>query len=55
MHIGINVDPTGAPIAAIGLNYLNITDIKEFAQKVMIKYSDEIDDIILASTKVTGR
>lgn len=55
MHIGINVDPTGAPIAAIGLNYLNITDIKEFAQKVMTKYSDEIDDIILASTKVTGR
>lgn len=55
MHIGINIDPTGAPIDAIGLEFLKILDISSFAQSVMLKYSNEIDDIILASTKVTGR
>jgi len=55
IHIGINIDPSGAPIDAIGLNFLKIRDIKEFAKDIMVKYSQEIDDIILASTKVTGR
>lgn len=55
MHIGINIDPTGAPVDAIGLDFLNISDIEGFAKNVMLKYSQEIDDIILASTKVTGR
>ena len=31
-----------------------ITDIKEFAQEIMRRYSEEIEDIILASTKVRG-
>lgn len=55
MHIGINIDPTGAPIDAIGLSALKILDISSFAKNIMLKYSHEIDDIILASTKVTGR
>ncbi len=55
MHIGINVDPTGAPVDAIGLDFLKISDVKAFAREIMLKYSQEIDDIILASTKVTGR
>ncbi len=55
MHIGINIDPEGAPIKAIGLKDLGISDVNDFAQKVMVKYSQEIDDIILASTKVVGR
>jgi len=56
IHIGLNIDPTGAPVAAIGLTRdLNISDIKGFAKEVMVKYSQEIDDIILASTKVIGR
>lgn len=55
IHTGINIDPTGAPVEAIGLNFLKNLDIKEFANSVMIKYSHEIDDIILASTKVSGR
>ena len=55
IHTGINIDPSGAPVDAIGLNSLNIENVKEFAQKVMMKYSEEIDDIILASTKVSGR
>lgn len=55
IHVGINIDPTGAPVDAIGLDYLNICDIKGFAKDIMVKYSQEIDDIILASTKVIGR
>lgn len=55
IHTGINIDPTGAPIDAIGLEFLQIHDIKGFAENVMLKYSHEIEDIILASTKVTGR
>jgi len=55
IHVGINIDPTGAPVDAIGLNSLNIPNINEFAENIMLKYSQEIDDIILASTKVTGR
>jgi uncharacterized protein len=55
MHVGININPEGAPIDAIGLDFLKICDIKEFANNIMLKYSQEIDDIILASTKVTGR
>lgn len=55
IHVGINIDPTGAPVDAIGLDFLKIRNIEGFAQNIMLKYSQEIDDIILASTKVTGR
>lgn len=55
IHVGINIDPTGAPIDAIGLSNIDIFNINEFANNIMIKYSQEIDDIILASTKVIGR
>ena len=55
IHTGVNIDSEGAPIAACGLtNDLGITDIDEFANEIMQKYSEEIDDIILASTKVRG-
>lgn len=56
IHIGLNIDATGAPVSAIGLSRdLHIFDTKEFAQEIMVRYSEEIDDIILASTKVIGR
>lgn len=55
IHIGINIDPEGAPVDAIGLNSLKISDINKLAKDIMLRYSQEIDDIILASTKVTGR
>lgn len=55
IHTGINIDSTGAPVSASGLtNDLGIKDIEDFAQEVMDNYSDEIDDIIIASTKVRG-
>lgn len=55
IHTGINIDSTGAPVAACGLeNDLGINDIKEFAQEIMKNYVEELDDIVMASTKVRG-
>lgn len=55
IHTGINIDSTGAPIKACGLmSDLGINDTDEFAKEIMQKYSQEIDDIIMASTKVRG-
>lgn len=55
IHTGINILSDGAPIPVSGLKSdLEIGDIKEFALEVMENYSNEIEDIILASTKVRG-
>ena len=55
IHTGVNILSEGAPVKASGLtSELGITDIKEFALEVMKRYSEEIDDIILAGTKVRG-
>lgn len=55
IHTGINIDSAGAPVKACGLtNDLGVIDIEEFAKEIMDRYSEEIDDIILASTKVRG-
>ncbi len=55
IHTGININSQGAPVKASGLaSELGISDIKNFAKEIMDKYSQEIDDIILASTKVRG-
>lgn len=55
IHTGVNILSQGAPIPVCGLqSELNINDIKDFANDVMTRYSEEIDDIVLASTKVRG-
>ncbi len=55
IHTGINIDSTGAPVKASGLtSELKINDIRELAQEILKNYSEEIDDIVLASTKVRG-
>ena len=55
IHTGINIDSEGAPVKASGLtSELGITDIKELANEILEKYSQEISDIIMASTKVRG-
>ena len=55
IHTGINIDSSGAPVKASGLtSELGIKDVNEFALEVMDKYAKEIDDIIMASTKVRG-
>ena len=55
IHKGLNILSEGAPVAASGLkSELGIDDIKEFALQVMKRYSEELDDIVLAGTKVRG-
>ena len=55
IHTGLNIISDGAPVQAAGLtSELGISDIKAFAIDVMKKYSDEIEDIRLACTKVRG-
>ena len=55
IHTGLNILSEGAPVKAAGLrSELGINDIKEFALEVMKRYSEEIDDIILAAAKVRG-
>lgn len=55
IHTGVNIDSMGAPVKACGLsNDLGINDINDFAQEVLKNYSEEIDDIIMATTKVRG-
>ena len=55
IHTGLNILSEGAPVKACGLlSELNISDADNFAKEVMKRYSEEIDDIILASTKVRG-
>ena len=55
IHTGLNILSEGAPVKASGLtSELGINDIKEFAIEVMKRYSEEIEDIKLASTKVRG-
>ena len=55
IHTGLNILSEGAPVKASGLtSELGITDVKEFAIEIMKRYSEEIEDIILAGTKVRG-
>ena len=55
IHTGLNILSEGAPVKASGLtSELGISDIKEFALEVMKRYSEELEDINLASTKVRG-
>lgn len=55
IHTGLNIISDGAPVEASGLtSELGISDIENFALEVMKRYSEEIEDIKLASTKVRG-
>lgn len=55
IHTGININSDGAPVKACGLeNDLGICDIDTFAAEILERYSDEIDDIVMAAAKVRG-
>ena len=55
IHTGLNIESAGAPVSASGLtSELGIFDIKDLAIEIMNRYSEEIQDIIMASTKVRG-
>lgn len=55
IHTGVNILSEGAPILVSSLkDDLGIDNVKDFAIEVMTRYSEEIEDIVLASTKVRG-
>lgn len=55
IHTGININSEGAPVKACGLtNDLGLTDIQGFANEILENYALELEDIVLASTKVRG-
>lgn len=55
IHTGLNILSEGAPVQASGLkSELGIENIEEFAQEVMKRYAEELEDIVLASSKVRG-
>ena len=55
IHTGVNILSEGAPVKAAGLeSELGIKDTKNFATEVMKRYSEELEDIVLAAAKVRG-
>ena len=54
IHWGINIDSTGAPVKAIGLNQLdwNEEKIKQFASNLVHNFIKEVNDIQMACVKV---
>ena len=55
IHTGLNILSEDAPVKACGLSSeLGIDDIKAFALEVMKRYTEELEDIVLAGTKVRG-
>ena len=55
IHTGINIISSGAPVKASGLEEdMNIRDIETFANEILQNYSEELTDVVMASTKVRG-
>lgn len=52
-HCGINIDPSGAPVPAEGLDHLGVDPV-EFAGRVLARYTQECESVELALRKVRG-
>jgi len=55
IHVGLNIETQGTPVKTIGLNELGIGDINAFADKVMLRYKMELEQIYEARCKVKGK
>ncbi len=55
IHVGLNIETQGTPVKTIGLNELGINDISAFADKVMLRYKMELEQIYEARCKVKGK
>ena len=53
IHVGINVDAAGAPVAAVGLGEWNV-GVDALAEELLAAYAEENEDIYLATCKVRG-
>lgn len=54
IHTALNIIKEGAPIEASDLSEMGIKNIREFANKILEKYEEEISSIKLATYKVRG-
>jgi len=52
LHTGINIDPQGAPVPAIGLPELGISDPKAFAEGILARFHAEAESMEWACAKV---
>lgn len=52
-HFGVNDDPLGAPVAAVGLSELGV-DARAFARAVLKRYVEECESVEFAIRKVRG-
>lgn len=50
-HVGINIDPQGAPVPAVGLSELGV-DPGEYGQRVLDAYAEECQSVEKALRKV---
>ncbi|MGD9497131.1 MAG: DUF366 family protein [Armatimonadota bacterium] len=53
IHVGLNIDPAGAPVPAVGLAQWGV-DADELGAQVLDAYAREIADVQLAACKVRG-
>ena len=53
IHVGINIDPSGAPVAAVGIAEWGV-DPESLARELLAAYAAELADIALARCKVRG-
>lgn len=51
IHFGVNVDPTGAPVPAVGLAELGVDPV-EFAHRLLAAYAEEMAGLERACGKV---
>ncbi|MFH0799038.1 MAG: DUF366 family protein [Pseudomonadota bacterium] len=51
IHFAVNIDAAGAPVSAVGLNDLGV-EPKPFAERIMQRYSQEIESMMNARCKV---
>ncbi len=53
IHLGLNIDPSGAPVPAIGLDELGVP-VAEVAKQIMAAYVEELQSVEAAQRKVRG-
>jgi len=53
MHVALNVDPTGAPVPAVGVSEWGV-NAEALARELLAAYASELADIRLATCKVRG-
>jgi len=53
IHLGLNIDPSGAPVPAIGLDELGVP-APDVAKQIMAAYVEEMQSVEAAQRKVRG-